>query len=362
MDGNDCLDLLARVSRTGRRPRRDELEELRLLGERAAESGLGLRELIGGQLRSARAAWPELPGIAGAATAAEARRAGGDVLAALDAAVEAVVTGYQRAQRLAAHREETERREFVDDLLHGRSGLGRLAERADRFGLRLARTHRVAVAAVAEGPGFDDGHPVTRHVDRELTARLRSRHPLLATKEGRLVCVAPGGDRRVTEAFAALAMAGARGAGGAVRVAVGRPHRGPGGVAHSYEEALSALDTAERLGLAADLLDAAELMVFPVLLRDRAAMADLVRTVLGPLTGARGGAEPLLETLAAHAEAGYNRSETARRLSLSVRALTYRLARIRELTGYDPDDALHRYTLQTAALGARLLRWPEHAL
>ena len=54
-------------------------------------------------------------------------------------------------------------------------------------------------------------------------------------------------------------------------------------------------------------------------------------------------------------------AEAARQLSLSVRALTYRLERIRILTGSDPADPLHRYTLQTAAIGARLLGWPATA-
>jgi DNA-binding PucR family transcriptional regulator len=53
---------------------------------------------------------------------------------------------------------------------------------------------------------------------------------------------------------------------------------------------------------------------------------------------------------------------TARKLTLSVRAVTYRIARIRQLTGYDPADPDQRYTLQTAVLGARLLGWPSRPL
>ncbi|WTT78071.1 helix-turn-helix domain-containing protein [Streptomyces sp. NBC_00080] len=53
---------------------------------------------------------------------------------------------------------------------------------------------------------------------------------------------------------------------------------------------------------------------------------------------------------------------TARRLSLSVRALTCRLARIHALTGTDPVDPAHRYTLQTAVIGARPLDRPTRPL
>ena len=88
-------------------------------------------------------------------------------------------------------------------------------------------------------------------------------------------------------------------------------------------------------------------------------MTDLVHSVLGPLEHARGGAAPLIETISAYAAAGYVNAEAARRLDLSVRALSYRLERIAALTGFDPDDPLQRYTLETAAMGARLLHWPS---
>uniref|UniRef100_UPI0015F11AAD PucR family transcriptional regulator n=1 Tax=Streptomyces phytophilus TaxID=722715 RepID=UPI0015F11AAD len=206
---------------------------------------------------------------------------------------------------------------------------------------------------------FADVHPLVRRIERELLGRFGERDVLLTTKEGRLVCVAGSSERSLLDAFAKVALEPGSGYAGATRVAMGREHAGPGGVVRSYEEALGALDMAAALGLAQPVLQAAELLVFPVLLRDRAAMADLVRTVLGPLTQARGGAEPLLATLQTCAAAGYVNAEAARRLGVSVRTLSYRLDRIRTLTGYDVADSLHRYTLETAAMGARLLGWPE---
>lgn len=76
-----------------------------------------------------------------------------------------------------------------------------------------------------------------------------------------------------------------------------------------------------------------ELLIYRVLLRDQKAITDLVHTVLGPLTHARGGAEPLLATLEAYFAAGTVVTDTARRPHLSVRAVTYRLDRITALTG-----------------------------
>ena len=70
-------------------------------------------------------------------------------------------------------------------------------------------------------------------------------------------------------------------------------------------------------------------------------MRELMDAVLAPLATARGGAEPLLVTLEAYFASGGNASLSARSLHLSVRALTYRLQRIAELTGRDPADPTH---------------------
>lgn len=334
------LRILGEVAATGRRLTRNEVAHQQALGEQSAEAGHGLRALIRAHLSSARAAWPQAPGSADS------------VLAAVEQAIDAFAEGYERAQRLAVRQEEAARREFIDDLLHGRSDLGRLAERAERFGLHLAHAHAVAVA---QGPtGYEEGSAVPRQVEQALMTRFGNHNVLLTTKDGRLVCIAPGPGPEILPYFAKQAHAATDGG----RVAIGRPQSGPGGVVQSYEEALSALEMADRLGLDDPVLHTADLLVYPVLTRDRQAMADLVANTLGPLTTARGGAQPLLDTLTAYFDSGCVAAEAARRLSLSVRAMTYRLERIRKLTGANPADPAHRYMLQTAVIGARLLGWP----
>ncbi|MGW2063878.1 PucR family transcriptional regulator [Streptomyces sp. NPDC001937] len=344
----DYARILGEVAATGRRLTRDELDGRRALGREAAEAGFQLRALVGLHLAATRTAWPG----ADATDPASADC----VLAAVEQCVDSFAEGFERAQRLTVRREEAARREFIDDLLYGRSDLGRLAERATRFGMRLSRAHAVAVAT---GPqAYTETDSVPRQVESALLARFDGREILLTTKDGRLVCVAPGSQPDVLRYFAKQAHAATDGG----RVAVGRPHRGPGGVVQSYDEALVALDLADRMSLDDPVLYAADLLVYPVLTRDRQAMADLVRSQLGPLQQARGGAEPLLKTLSAYFDAGCVAAETARRLALSVRALTYRLERVHQLTGSDPSDPMHRYTLQTAVIGARLLDWPAKEL
>ncbi|WP_418955470.1 PucR family transcriptional regulator [Streptomyces tritici] len=334
--------LLVDVAASGRRLNRDEVERRREAGERAAREGLALRVLIGRHLAAVREAWPERP---------LSRRATLDLLAVVEQSVDAFAGGFERAQRLAVRQEEAERREFIDDLLYGRSDLGRIAERAERFGLRLSQAHAVAVA---RGPqAYSEADPVAQRVERAMIGRFGDRHVLLTTKGGRIVCVAPGDQEDVLTYFARQAFA----ATGGGQAAIGRPQPGPRGVVHSYEEALGALELADRLDLDAPVLRAADLLVYPVLSRDRQAMEDLVGSVLGPLRAARGGAEPLLETLTAYFDSGCVTARAARRLGLSVRAVTYRLDRIHRLTGADPADPASRYTLQTAVIGARLLGW-----
>jgi hypothetical protein len=353
------LDLLAGAARTGRPADRDDLERAHELGAEAARRQVPLRALVDLYLTATEQAWASLPGVADAASPARLRAAGASVLAASGRVVLALVHGYEAAQRAAVAREQLVRQEFIDDLLYGRSDLGRLAERAERFGVTLAGTHLVAVARAERA--FTDADTVTRMVETSLVARFGARNLLVTTRDGLLVCIAPSGLRGAAGEFAHHLLT-ALGSDQGWQIGVGRPHPGPGGVVHSYEEARRALDLADKLGFRTPVLHAADLLVFPVLLRDQAAITDLVRTVLGPLDGARGGAQPLLDTLAAFFDCHGNHAATARRLSISTRAVSYRLDRVHQLTGYAATQPTQRFTLEAAVLGARLLDWPATPL
>ena len=357
------VEMLAAVSATGRRLARDELESRRALGAAAAEQAVPLRELVDLYLSANWLTWRELPAAAttsGAMTSGAAVRAVAEsVLRAADDAIVALAEGYDEAQRLVMRQEEAQRREFIDDLLYGRSDLGQLAERAERYGLRLAGTHVVAVARADRA--FADGDATTRRVESNLLARVGARNVLVATKEGLLICAAPGTSTDVPAEFARQ-LEILLPTDPSWRVGIGRPHSGPGGIVRSYEEAQSTLDLADSLGLSARRHHATDLLVFQVLLRDRAAIVDLVATVLGPLEQARGGAKPLVETLEAFFASGGVAAAAARQLYLSVRAVTYRLNRIKQLSGYDVAQPTQRFALEAAALGARLLDWPTQPL
>ena len=299
----------------------------------------------------------------------EVRTAAEAVLRVITDAVEVLVEGHQAARRQMIRHEESARRELVDDLLRGGTDVSHLVERAEPFGLYLGSSHHVLLAAQhAADVRVTPVDEVAATMERALVDRLGDRDVLVATKDNLLVVILPGEPRDV---FSGLLIADparylhtrlARVGGGRWQVTHGRAYLGAYGVARSYEEAREALVLAQRLKLHDDVLSPHELLVYRVLGRDRAALVDLVQAFLTPLTQARGGAEPLLTTLDAYFDAGAVTAAAARALHVSVRTVTYRLARIHSLTGHDPADPEQHLALHMAVRGARLLDWPATPL
>ncbi|MEH1127189.1 PucR family transcriptional regulator [Micromonospora sp. CPCC 206061] len=352
---NGYLQTLVEVSQSGRRLHEDELERWRGIGATAAERGIPMRGLINLYLVATRLAWPLLPGVRGAARPEQLRLSGESVLRAADAAVMTLTEGYEEVQRWVVRREESLRREFIDDLLDGRD-VGRLAERAERYGLHLGGTHVVAAARAAEA--FVDGGSAARQVESGLRSQFGPRDVLVSTKDGLLICLAPHGLDLVPEEFVRQ-LAGALRPDTSWRVGIGQPHSGPGGAVRSFEQARNALDIGDRLDVPERVLRARDLLVYQVLRRDSAALFELVVEVLEPLRKSRLGPGPLLETLSAYFMAGGVATVAAQRLHIGVRTVTYRLRRVKELTGYAADDPAQAFILQVAVLGARLIGWPE---
>lgn len=363
----DYLSLLRDAATEGTRPRREELAPVESLGRRAAEAGVSAGSVVELYLSAAWRLWRELPEVTRARDGESVRHAAEAVLHVVADAVATLAEGYNDARRRMIRREETLRRELVDDLLRGDSDVGGLVERAEPFGLDFTRSHQVALAFPNER--LPDIDMATGFLEKAVLDRFGDRDVLVATKDGALVVVAPvaaarGGAGSTAEGIGSLVHASLdrypRGA--PWQIAVGRPYPGSYGVARSYEEAREALTIAARLRMDVPVIHADEMLVYRVLVRDQPAMAGLINAALGPLVHARGGAEPLLVTLETYFESGGVATDTARRLHLSVRAVTYRLQRVAALTGFDPVKPQHRMTLHAAVLGARLLGWPAHSL
>ncbi len=367
----DYLPMLAAAASTGKLPGRAQIDAVRRQGRRAAEQGVPVGRGVDLYLAAARRVWGELPVEVRNRDRAAVRAATVAVLQVMDDAVAAFAEGHAEAGREMIRREETQRRELIEDLLRGDAHLSELVERGEPFGLDLTRAHQVALAQ--PGKRLPSIAAAVTSLERVVLDRFGDRDVLVATKDGWVVVIA------LADATGAPPTPGAVGATGDLgkivygeltrvkqgrpwRVAVGRAHPGAYGIARSYEEAREGLTMATRMQLDRPIVETQDLLTYRVLARDQPALVDLVNSVLNPLHQARGGAVPLLETLAAYFDCGCVATTTAAKLHLSVRAVTYRLDRVKALTGFDALDPAHRFTLQTAVLGAKLLGWPERPL
>lgn len=353
----------------GRRLSSRDIARFNEVGKSAAADGVALRALLDLYLSSAWRLWDHLPEVAAADSDPQGVvRAGRAVLRAADDVVAALTEGYQLARRALIRAEAQARQEFVDDLLNGGRSVAGLIQRAAGFGLRLAGSH--AVAVLRGGTAISDESALSQAIERVLAGSRADADALVATKDGRLLVVFAAPDRaavtEVVERMTGVLADGTAPPAGSWQLGIGRPHPGAAGIRESFEEARQALDLGRRLangparasGSGPAVLDAADMLVYRVLLRDEAAIRDLMDDALGPLQQARGGAQPLLDTLFAYFGCGGNTSATARIMHLSVRAVTYRLDRVRQLTGQHPDEPAQRFALHVAVLGARLLGWP----
>jgi sugar diacid utilization regulator len=359
----EYLTILADAALSGRRPQGRELSAVRRLGRRAAEQGVDANQAVDLYLSAAWRLWQEIPTIVRSRDRDKVRAAAEAVLRVINDAVEALVEGHQAARRQMIRQEESARREFVDDLLRGDADVSRLVERAEPFGLDLRRNHQVLLAAPVNSSASLDKAAVA--MERIIVDRFGDRDVLIATKDGLLVMLVPGELRDVVSGTDISDPAGfthtrlsQHAKQDRWQVAAGRPYPGAYGIARSYEEAREALLLARRLHLGDNAVQARDLLLYRVLGRDQAALIDLVQALLEPLTQSRGGAEPLLQTLETYFATGAVATETARRLHMSVRTVTYRLAKVKNLTGHDPADPTQRLALHMAVVGARLLDWP----
>ena len=226
--------------------------------------------------------------------------------------------GHAEARRELIRKEETLRRELVDDLLRGDAHLSELVERAEPFGLDLTRAHQVALALPAKRlPSIS---AATSALERVILDRFGDRDVLVATKEGMVVVLALADATGAPATSAGLTTTGGLGKmvhgelsrlrrGAPWRVAVGRAHPGAYGIARSYEEARDGLTMATRMHVDEPIVETRDLLTYRVLARDQPALVDLVYSVLQPLAQARGGADPLVDTLAAYFDCGCVRDD-----------------------------------------------------
>jgi len=345
-----------------------EIDVFRGLGASAAGHAIAAAHVLRLLAAGTSALWPKLPDMLAGQPGHPRSRADAIGLGTLvwdtaSAAGCAVLAGHEEAQRDALLSGRGADRTFLAGLLSGTADVGHLLDVAEQAGFHLAVPHFVTVVE-AEG-GFTGAARLLRTLETAIRVRVGPGDVVAGQYRGDLVVVVSAAPDAFEQVSTALTEARDR-AGGAEsrwwRAGIGRAWDGLRGVALSYHDAREALHFARQVGHDELVVQPGRLLLYRVLLRDRRAMADLVRSVLGPLRDAHHGAEPFLDTLEEYFAADGVLTDAARALHLSVRAVSYRLDRIRVLTGHDINVPIDRLTLQLASTGARLLDWPGQLL
>jgi hypothetical protein len=193
---DDYLPLLVDAAQQGRVPSRGQIEAVRQQGRRAAEQGVPVGRGVELYLSAARRVWEE-PAVVRQPYRvavrqphrAAVRSATQAVLQVVEQAVAAFAEGHAEAGRKMVRREESQRRELIEDLLRGDAHLGDLVERAEPFGLDLTRDHQVALAL--PGKRLPSITAAVTTLERVVLDRLGDRDVLVATKDGSVVVIAP---------------------------------------------------------------------------------------------------------------------------------------------------------------------------
>jgi carbohydrate diacid regulator len=137
-----------------------------------------------------------------------------------------------------------------------------------------------------------------------------------------------------------------------INIGIGRYHPGIAGIAHSYEDARTALSLAERFPgpKRVHCLDELGVAAF-IGIADEQTKIDLARQLLSPLDG-----EPeLFKTLQVYFDNHCSPSQTAQRLAIHRNTLALRFNKISLLTGLDP----HKFNDSVQIYLALLLRAPS---
>lgn len=305
----------------------DDRASLQAAAREAAGAGRPVAALIDAYLSAGWAIWDAAIDPSIGAPPASLHALGGRLLRAGDVAAATIAHTYADVEAQLAARGASARREYLDELLAARPGdrsLASLVRRAPGFGLDPEAAYQVVVAGLDRE--LTDADPAATRAATLLGPRVSA----TLTNAGRLVVIARSGAIRdatlsgifdtVFEgvAWVAAAANAAAGIGGLGAAAA---------VAHDSVAVLGRIGRHRRL-------EPVEAVAFErVLVADPTALEAAVVATFRPLSAAARNGSDLLMTLRVFLETGANRRETARRLRLATRTVTYRLARVEALLG-----------------------------
>jgi PucR family transcriptional regulator, purine catabolism regulatory protein len=277
-----------------------------------------------------------------------------DVLAMGLAMTEPFIRSWLSSQRAQADRDSVFQERLLSEIFAGRESVSRdVVEDAVSLGWRLQDWH-VGLHVTAD-PSGRRGDPVAgqlcaaleRHGIHVVTAVDRGDGWVMWTSSESEP--APEDARSLLRAVRLVAAALPREWG--VAAGIGRPHRGPNGLAETLSEARDAADLARSHDFRPAVEHSDELGVARLLATWQ--RSDVTRafaeTALAPLSNSRS----LLTTLRAYLESGGSVVLTAQALGVHRNTVSTRVQQVRDRLGVDLDDPSQRLALQVAcrALG-----------
>jgi purine catabolism regulator len=229
---------------------------------------------------------------------------------------------------------------FLDSLLEGRfEATPQALERAQMLGFNPEANYCVGILVIDEVlPLSREGLLHRAALTRRLHERLKALEvaPLLSFTLNRICFLLPP---RISQhdIWKALEEKG-------ISLAFGQSHRGIEGIQHSYREVLSLL-----VYLPPDSCHSYETLLLPrVLLGDQEAQQAFLEQLLGHLKRQRNG-DILFDTLLTWTRSGFSSSSVIEHMTIHLKTLRYRLARVEKLTTLKLSDPETRFQLQLAS-------------
>lgn len=346
--------------RAGRGPTDEELGFILASASKRAREGVPLSGLLQAYRLGAQLAWAEAKTVVGDDPVR--LRAGLDLASALmewvDLVSGAVAQSYlEEYERLSSDREAS-RRDFLDGVLSGALTDEEVLARAEALGLDPTTPATVAVLALAEPPGDEASLRSVQHRLRTLAAELpEAERSLVVARGAEVVLVFPSAGEAddMTTHLRSLAERASDALEVEVRAGVGRARESLTEIAPSYREASIALAAARASANTSPVSLYGEMLVEELILRERGVSRRLAQSLLEPLA-----AYPELKTtLIEYLDHGPSLPAVAKRLFLHPNTVSYRLARIRDLTGRDPKTPAGVAELFLALRAAQLI--PDEA-
>jgi len=343
------LELLVSTLVGGRTPVEADFAETRAGGARRVHQGISLESFQRAARLWGQETWEAVLEVSEPAAAAEREAAldiAGQVMRQVDQMSTHVAEGFLHELQSVWSDREVVRRDLLDGLVSGQGDSERIRRLARSLKLSLVESYVVIVLRGADSLAEE-------HTDQPLAARVALRRvveaarahlrfdghaPLVGMRQGEVVALCPvqaAADvdeiRRHAGALAeALAV-------NEICVGVSGCHA-IAGAAASYAEARDAVEIAVGIGLHGRPLHFDEVLI-DHMLRSTPHADRILDSTLRPLLDYDTGKQAeLVSTLRAYMDSGFNLTRSAEVLQVHPNTVVYRLRRIRELSGRDPQD------------------------